>query len=55
MNRFLTQKPCFNSINDFPHTTFNWYVNHGFELCFLGLEVGAAGLGYRLPIYACLS
>jgi hypothetical protein len=27
MNRFLTQKPCFNSVNDFPHTTFNWYVN----------------------------
>ena len=26
MNRFLTQKPCFNSVNDFPHTTFNWWV-----------------------------
>jgi alpha-mannosidase len=26
MNRFLTQKPCFNSVNDFPHTSFNWYV-----------------------------
>lgn len=26
MTRFMTQKPCFNSVNDFPHTTFNWYV-----------------------------
>ena len=26
MSRFLTQKPCFSSVNDFPHTTFNWYV-----------------------------
>lgn len=26
MTRFLTQKPCFNSVNDFPETTFNWYV-----------------------------
>lgn len=24
MDRFVTQKLCFNSVNDFPHTTFNW-------------------------------
>ncbi|KLU85521.1 hypothetical protein MAPG_04544 [Magnaporthiopsis poae ATCC 64411] len=24
MDRFFTQKICFNSVNEFPHTTFNW-------------------------------
>ncbi|KEY66376.1 hypothetical protein S7711_05809 [Stachybotrys chartarum IBT 7711] len=28
MTSFLTQKPCFNSVNDFPHTTFNCISNH---------------------------
>ncbi|CZR51050.1 probable alpha-mannosidase [Phialocephala subalpina] len=32
MARFLTQKPCFNSVNDFPHTTFNWVALDGSQV-----------------------
>ncbi|KAK0106272.1 hypothetical protein ONS96_003912 [Cadophora gregata f. sp. sojae] len=32
MTRFLTQKPCFNSVNDFPHTTFNWVALDGSQV-----------------------
>ncbi|KAH6663350.1 glycosyl hydrolase family 38 domain-containing protein [Halenospora varia] len=32
MNRFLTQKPCFNSVNGFPHTTFNWVALDGSQV-----------------------
>ncbi|KAH8648694.1 alpha-mannosidase [Xylariales sp. PMI_506] len=32
MNRFLTQKPCFNSVNEFPHTTFNWVALDGSQV-----------------------
>ncbi|KAF5010623.1 hypothetical protein FDECE_3225 [Fusarium decemcellulare] len=32
MTRFLTQKPCFNSVNEFPHTTFNWVALDGSQV-----------------------
>jgi alpha-mannosidase len=32
MNRFLTQKICFNNINEFPHTTFNWVALDGSQV-----------------------
>jgi len=32
MTRFLTQKPCFNSVNDFPHTSFNWVSLDGSQV-----------------------
>ncbi|KAH8898129.1 alpha-mannosidase [Thozetella sp. PMI_491] len=32
MNRFLTQKPCFNSVNEFPHTSFNWVALDGSQV-----------------------
>ncbi|CZT10454.1 probable alpha-mannosidase [Rhynchosporium graminicola] len=32
MTRFLTQKPCFNSVNDFPHTTFKWVALDGSQV-----------------------
>ncbi|OLN89760.1 Alpha-mannosidase 2, partial [Colletotrichum chlorophyti] len=32
MSRFLTQKICFNNINDFPHTTFNWVALDGSQV-----------------------
>lgn len=32
MNRFLTQKICFNNINQFPHTTFNWIALDGSQV-----------------------
>lgn len=32
MDRFLTQKICFNSINEFPHTTFNWVSLDGSQV-----------------------
>jgi alpha-mannosidase len=53
MSRFLTQKPCFNSINDFPHTTFNWYVNHGSNVAF-GAYSWGCWAGLSAFEYACL-
>ncbi|KAF7550510.1 hypothetical protein G7Z17_g5670 [Cylindrodendrum hubeiense] len=32
MTRFMTQKPCFNSVNEFPHTTFNWVALDGSQV-----------------------
>ncbi|PCG90780.1 hypothetical protein PENOC_100440 [Penicillium occitanis (nom. inval.)] len=32
MNRFHTQKICFNNINEFPHTTFNWVALDGSQV-----------------------
>ncbi|EED13901.1 alpha-mannosidase, putative [Talaromyces stipitatus ATCC 10500] len=32
MNRFLTQKICFNNINEFHHTTFNWIALDGSQV-----------------------
>ncbi|KAL0932918.1 alpha-mannosidase [Colletotrichum truncatum] len=32
MNRFLTQKICFNNMNEFPHTTFNWVALDGSQV-----------------------
>ncbi|EHA50373.1 alpha-mannosidase [Pyricularia oryzae 70-15] len=32
MDRFVTQKLCFNSVNDFPHTTFNWVSLDGSQV-----------------------
>ncbi|CRK05543.1 Alpha-mannosidase like protein [Verticillium longisporum] len=32
MPRFMTQKPCFNSVNEFPHTTFNWVALDGSQV-----------------------
>ncbi|OHW96609.1 glycosyl hydrolase family 38 domain-containing protein [Colletotrichum incanum] len=32
MNRFLTQKICFNNMNEFPHTKFNWVALDGSQV-----------------------
>ncbi|KAF9872038.1 alpha-mannosidase [Colletotrichum karsti] len=32
MNRFLTQKICFNNMNEFPHTSFNWVALDGSQV-----------------------
>ncbi|KAK1672846.1 glycosyl hydrolase family 38 domain-containing protein [Colletotrichum godetiae] len=32
MNRFLAQKICFNNMNEFPHTTFNWVALDGSQV-----------------------
>ncbi|KAF6837836.1 alpha-mannosidase [Colletotrichum musicola] len=32
MSRFLTQKICFNNMNEFPHTTFNWVALDGSQV-----------------------